>query len=415
MNRRAFLGASLSAFAAPLPGQKAAPAKPPGVVVAHSPASTAIYLSSPNLLRLPDGSYFAKCDEHGSGSTEDEAAVSRAFRSTDGGASWQQVARIQHAFWTTTFLHGGDLYMIGVNSGKRDRRLWVRRSHDQGVSWTEPNTNSGYVRPDVPMLTNAGSVVVDEGRIWFGSVADLLGPPGWGTESRFVVMSAPVTADLLRASSWTFSTPIGYNSTYLNGKFGGLIEATIVVGPDGLPTVLYRTDYREGPEEKALIARASLDGKLLGLDSNKDIIDFPGACKKFIVRQDPATRLYFSLVNWVPRRDKGHNIERTRNTLALISSPDLYHWTIRTVLLHHQDRERHGFHYLDFLIEGEDMTALSRTAFDDETGGAHSQHDANYLTFHPFRNFRQLHPTDAPDGLAPEIVEWNTAFGGVAT
>lgn len=382
----------------------------PGVVIAHSPQSSGIYLSSPNIVRMRNGSYLAKCDEFGPGSTENTAGASRVYRSTDRGLTWQLLTRVPHMYWSTTFEHRDALYMIGSNSGREDRRLSIRKSTDGGAGWSDPGGARGYLETAVPMLTNASSVVEHRERIWFGGAADVLGPPGWGSQSRFKVMSAASGADLLDPSSWTFSTPIAHNPTFLDGKFGGLIEGTIVAGPDGLPTVLYRVDYREGPEEKALIARASLDGKLLGFDSRKDIIDFPGGCKKFIVRFDPLSRFYWSLTNWVPQRHKSYNPERARNTLALIRSSDLYRWTIRTVVLHHPDTEKHGFHYVDFLFEGEDMVAVSRTAFDDGLGGAHNQHDSNFLTFHRFAHFRELAPRDAPDELAPEIVAWNARF-----
>ena len=37
---------------------------------------------------------------------------------------------------------------------------------------------------------------------------------------------------------------------------------------------------------------------------------------------------------------------------------------------------------------GDDLIALSRTAWPDGLGGPVRQHDANYLTFHRFKNFR---------------------------
>ncbi|MGD1104821.1 MAG: exo-alpha-sialidase, partial [Terriglobia bacterium] len=162
------------------------------------------------------------------------------------------------------------------------------------------------------------------------------------------------------------------------------------------------------PQEKALIATPSGDGKILGFDPLKDFVNFPGGCKKFIVRYDRPSELYWSLTNWVPKRHAGFNVERTRNTLAMISSADLYHWTIRTVVLHHSDVNFHAFQYVDFQFDGNDMIALSRTAYDDGLGGAHSQHDANFITFHRFKNFRDLTPRDAPDGLADEILQGNS-------
>ncbi len=48
----------------------------------------------------------------------------------------------------------------------------------------------------------------------------------------------------------------------------------------------------------------------------------------------------------------------------------------------------HGFQYVDWKFEGEDLIAVSRTAFDDGLGGAANYHDANFITFHRVCNFR---------------------------
>src|SRR5262249_16985968 len=45
---------------------------------------------------------------------------------------------------------------------------------------------------------------------------------------------------------------------------------------------------------------------------------------------------------------------------------------------------------------GDDIIAACRTAYDDGKGGAHSAHDANYLTFHRFANFRTLNNLELP-------------------
>jgi hypothetical protein len=62
---------------------------------------------------------------------------------------------------------------------------------------------------------------------------------------------------------------------------------------------------------------------------------------------------------------------------------------VESVVLLHPDSEKHAFQYVDWLFEGDDIIAVSRTAYDDGQGGAHRAHDANYLTFHRIANFRQ--------------------------
>jgi hypothetical protein len=71
------------------------------------------------------------------------------------------------------------------------------------------------------------------------------------------------------------------------------------------------------------------------------------------------------------------------------------HWTVRCVLLQHVDRTVHGFQYVDWLFDGDDIIAACRTAYDDDGTGAHSFHDANFLTFHRIANFRSRSMADS--------------------
>ena len=84
-----------------------------------------------------------------------------------------------------------------------------------------------------------------------------------------------------------------------------------------------------------------------------------------------------------------YNVERARNVLAPpLSSADLRHWTTETILLYHPSITDHGFQYPFFQFDGDDLIAAVRTAYDDGLGGADNQHNANFLTFHRFENFR---------------------------
>jgi hypothetical protein len=63
---------------------------------------------------------------------------------------------------------------------------------------------------------------------------------------------------------------------------------------------------------------------------------------------------------------------------------------VESPLLYHTDAQAHAWQYVDWQFEGEDLVFVSRTAFDDGLGGAHSAHDANYLTFHRIEAYRTL-------------------------
>ena len=117
--------------------------------------------------------------------------------------------------------------------------------------------------------------------------------------------------------------------------------------------------------------------------------------RSLTIRFDPQTRRYWTLADIVLDRYRSHDPGGVRNTLALTTSSDLLEWEVRCILLHHPDVSKHGFQYVDWLFDGEDIIAVCRTAFDDGEGGAHSYHDANFLTFHRFANFRRLTMADS--------------------
>jgi hypothetical protein len=95
-----------------------------------------------------------------------------------------------------------------------------------------------------------------------------------------------------------------------------------------------------------------------------------------------------------------------RNALALMCSPDLRAWTMRCVVLYHPDPAKHGFQYVDWLFEDEDMIVVSRTAFVTGPDEPPRQHDANYLTFHRLEDFRQLTMADSAPGARPGDDAW---------
>lgn len=216
-----------------------------------------------------------------------------------------------------------------------------------------------------------------------------MGPGGWAAYFNTFVMSVPADADLLNAGNWTLSNRLPRDPQWLDGKFGGWLEGSVVVTPKGEVANILRVDCRD-PDEKAAIVEVSADGRAVRFDPAAGFISFPGGCKKFAIRQDPKDGSYWSLSNWIPPQQRGGAVDRTRNTLALLHSVDLRTWEIRGVLLQHPDRERHGFQYADFQFDGEDLLGLVRTAYDDADGGAPAAHDANYITFHRWPNFRKL-------------------------
>ena len=366
------------------------PPKPPGVVVAHSPASTGVYLGSPSLAIQRGGDYVVSHDLFGPGSTSD---TTRVYGSRDRGVTWRQRAEIKGAFWSSLFVHRGALFLLGTSH--QDGDCVIRRSTDEGITWTQPkDATSGLLHADARYHCAPVPVVVHEGRVW-RAMEDIMGPDGWGHNFRAFMMSAPVDSDLLDARNWTSSNRLGRDSAWLDGRFGGWLEGNAVVAPEGGVLNILRVDFRAA-QEKAAIQRVSQDGKGLSFAPADGFVDLPGGCKKFTIRYDPKSQRYWALTNYVPDRHRDANPERTRNTLALICSKDLRQWIIRSIALYHPDPERHAFQYPDWQIDEDDLVVVSRTAYDDAEGGAHTGHDANYITFHRVARFRELTLQDSP-------------------
>lgn len=354
----------------------------PGVVIDHIPASTGCYIGSPSIAILPGGTYLASHDIFGPGSTYNHV---RVFASSDRGKTWRQTREIVGAFWSNLFCHQGDVYVLGTS--EQYGNLVIRRSTDGGVTWTEPtDKTTGALRTDGEYHTAPMPVVVHEGRLW-RAYEDMHPDRKWGRNFRAFIMSAHVDSDLLDAGSWSHSNPVARDPSWLDGLFGGWLEGNAVIAPNGQIVDILRVDYRQQDTEKAAIVRISDDAKTATF-SEQDFIDFPGGCKKFTIRKDPATEYYWSLSNYVPEKFGDYNTERARNTLALIRSKDLRSWEVRKIVLQHDDPEKHAFQYVDWQFENADIIVASRTAYDDGFDDAHNQHDANFMTFHRLEGFR---------------------------
>ncbi len=346
----------------------------PGIVIDHRPAKTGMYLGSPSIAVLPNGSYVVSHDFYGPATREDQTVI---FRSRDSGQTWEKLTDFYGQYWSTLFVHKEALYIIGTNI--HNGHVVIRRSADGGLTWTTPEgPSTGLLAADGKYHCAPVPVTVHEGRIW-RAMEDRYPLTGPASNLRTFVMSTPVDADLLKADSWTVSNRLEFDQAWPGTAW---LEGNVVItGQNELVNIL-RVECKEA--EKAAIVRISEDGKSISFDPEKDFVDFFGGSNKFTIRYDPVTERYWSLVN------KQFNPRAYRNNLVLVSSCDLRVWKVESVVLRHHDSEKHAFQYIDWLFENEDIIAVSRTAFDDGLGGAHNAHDANYITFHRIGSFRQL-------------------------
>lgn len=372
------------------------PATVPGVVVAHRAPPTGIYIGSPSLVLLPDEDYVASHDEFGPRSTEHTRAITHVYGSSDRGESWCPLSTIEGAFWSSLFAHRGALYLLGPD--KHHGNVLIRRSVDGGRTWTAPNdATTGLLRADGQYHCAPMPVLEHGGRLW--RAMERRDPPeAWGTHYRAGVMSLPVDADPLEAANWTWAEFLPSDRSWNGGDMGGWLEGNVVATPEGQVVNLLRVHVRQ-PDEQLAWVEVSSDGRKLTFNPAAGFLPFSGGAKKFVIRRDPQTSRYVGLASVVLQRHRRESPSSLRNTLALVDSADLRGWETRCVLLYHPDTARHGFQYPDFQFDGADLVALVRTAYDDGEGGAHNAHDANFLTFHRWRDFRRLTPADSVAGL----------------
>ena len=337
------------------------------------------YLCSPSLVRHPDGYLLASMDVFAG---EHPQNLSLIFRSDDDGETWHYVSELMPCFWGQLVIHKGELYMISCSTEYGD--LQIGKSTDGGKTFTPPVVllrGSNAKNGNAGVHKNPQNIVYRDGRL-YTSVE-------WGTWKNkdychaAMVMSCDADADLMVSENWHFTEPKRFEAftPELEGMPSATmtIEGTVVEAPDGkLLNVM-----RFGRYNTALVYEINTEDPDAPLTFSH-LMEFPANYSKFMIRFDEVSKYYYCVGTRVYDKEK----VKARNLLSLLRSPDLEKWEVVTDILDSRDKSENevGYQYPDFMIEGDDIKFLCRTAW----GGAHNYHDANYSTFHVIKNFRDL-------------------------
>lgn len=341
------------------------------------------YLCSPSFVKFENGVLLASMDLYASAHPQNLTLI---FRSDDNGETWHYVSELHPCFWGKLFIHKNELYMLSCSTEYGD--LLIGKSTDMGKTFTEPvvlmrgtNGKNG----DVGVHKTPEPVMYFNGRIW--------NTVEWGSWGRgyhaVMVMSAPEDSDLTNPDSWSFSEPVKYNPQWEGlpkGDSTGNIEGTLVqLGGELYNIMRYDMSKMEKPDNYGKIVAYKVD-----TDNPENpmkyshCIDFPANHSKFQIEYDPVSKKFYSVATRILSSEQPF----ARNLLSLLISDDCEHWEVKADLLdfRNEDPQKIGFQYVDFMIDGDDLIYLCRTAIN----GAHNFHDANYSTFHRVRGFRKM-------------------------
>ncbi len=380
----------------------------PGKVITSS-SNNDLYLASPSIVVMSDGTYMVSHDW--------PQAITSIYISSNKGDSWEAVSQVPNMRWATLFVHRDTLYLMGVKNAFQEIRIVM--SSDKGKTWTVPNDNNTGVLLPGRYHTAPVPVVVYNNRVW-RSFEESPSPTKERDFHSFV-MSASVDSDLLKASNWTKSDSLRLDESWINGVEPHWLEGNVVIKPNGglinfmrvaaynnasIPFTLTGGATGKKRLQTAMKIDISSDGKHLSFNNtSSDFIDFPGAESKFTIRYDSVSSKYWTIVNKITNTSDNTYDTYTwqpnqRNVLMLMSSSDLIKWDSHYKVVRWNEgakitnRDVFGFQYVDWQFEGEDIVAVSRTAWYGKW-----YHDANMITFSRIENFRTKTLSDSPEDL----------------
>ena len=426
-------------------------------IVAQLPEDRGVFLGSPSLLRLPDGSLLASHDFFGAGyKVARDAAYT--LRSADGGQTWRPAGSVAGMYWATLFSRPGDaaVYLFGVSGDGNHgvAQLSIARSTDAGESWAPAATLTGS---RASYSTGPTPVLLHGGRLWRAFEHNT--GPGWASGYAALVASAPADApDLTDPRAWTLSGELNFSSVAplvppawrapypLVAPAYGWLEGGVVPPPDGGPgvSVLLRVNSRPAANKAALLRVAAPDAAPTFVQW---VDPFPGGTSKFTVRRDdaggtrapPATGLYVALANNVA--DASVTLPPTcgavalpaapvpccgfieacaagpvascmwchadaRNNLTLAVSADLVTWAVARVVLaddtgvpQYLSELGTGFQYVDWQFDGasgQDILYAVRAGY----RGANNYHNSNRVLYGVISDWRAGLPAAAAAAAA---------------
>ncbi len=369
-------------------------------VVFHNP-DPEYYVEGPGLTRLDDGTLLAVVPivprEEWSVERRREHSVTHILNSTDGGKTWQEISTLPY-YSAVPWTHNGKLYLFANKPGlgnKRNEDLELRRSENNGRTWSEPLTigKGNYWNCHTSMAVKDGFL--------YWAVDDL--SLGKKRGPRLVAGDLNGDVDIMSAAAWRMSDPLPFP-----GAPEGLYDPAFVAQPDQYlePNVL-----EVKGRLRLLLATKLKRPTVTGICSVVDASDkegklelkfnhfqaMPGGHLKFCVVRDEKSGLYWATSNQGVDSEDAYGWARAmegagkyrmsgndRRFLMLSYSMDALNW-FPAGCIAQAGKLSQSFMYAKPVVDGEDLILIARSSIK-----APNQHDADHATFHRVKDFRKL-------------------------
>jgi hypothetical protein len=358
-----------------------------GVVVVDSRSSSVPdLLQSPSLCVAPNGNLLAF---YSTSAASPNLAYIRA--STDSGATWTARATLTGGTAVSEpslFVHQGNTYMLGHTAGIPV----ILKSTDNGFNWTRTT-----LRDSVSYSAGGMPVLIANNRIYL-AWQDIIPGAGWPSRFRIIVSSIATTDTLTDRTRWTWSNSQSFPADPAVAVTNGWVEGNMVQAPNGAIWCIARVNEpaRGNTAAKFILSSPSTLGffnryaSTLG-DTQAGFFDLPGGVSKFHIIRDTTNSRYLMLSNpYCGGKSRETANPFARNVLALYESTTLSNWKWVTSVIKDDSRELwedsvaySGFQQPSFVIKGNDLLCLSRTAYQDSA----NYHDAKKITFHKVTNY----------------------------
>lgn len=340
-------------------------------------------LCNPCIVKMPSGTIVSCMDIYEHRAPQNCELI---FRSYDRGATWEYVCDLFPCMWGTIFEHKGVLYMLATATENGD--LLIGASYDEGTTWTKPVmifpgsglwSFAGWQRQPMPVIEYKGKLMTS---IEYGC---------WNEPDLFGIHTLWINADAdpLIAENWNVSVGTHYDKNWANSPRGGnpaLLEGNLFVTPDGRVINLLRMQISNSDPAYGCACYLEVDMEDIDAAPKFDSIqEMPtGANTKTYVQYDAVSRKYWAIGNLVTDPSK----PAMRNVVGLLVSDNGFDWRTVKILFDYSKlkSEEVGMQYHQFIIDGNDILWVSRTAFNQ----AHNYHDSNCQTFHIIADFRKL-------------------------